>query len=591
MEAATLPAPDSIFVAFRDRFGFDVPPGLAELARTRDDYRLSLARKVGLPVAEPPKPAPDAPPCRHRSEKPVGKELCVPCEAIGARTLVDVFECDSPNVSQERCTLTKEVAGTKICGGCRHRREPVDSTYARLFLPEGYKRNLTPAVELDLASRGDDRQAAVYKAAAALAKEHGLTRLVDVGCGNVCRAGFGFDRVLGVDLPYAAPFRTSGEFIAANLDGAAPEIEVGPGDVVVCADVVEHLADPLPLLRWLATCPAGAVVVSTPNRDRIRRDAKGPPKNLAHVQEWSAAEFDALLESVGFRVKETRHVTARENARGKFCYVAVRERPDQITDAVYFYRHSVHGGEELRYSLRSIATHAPWIRRVFILGDRPPWLADSDRVVHVPHEAVAGPHGITTPIKNAFLLFVAATSIPGLSDEFLSFSDDFVLIRDLTPASARVDRANGELAVEPPPEDHPTYAYRLFVWNTRQKLAELGYPTVNFDAHVPMRFTKRRVLDAYRDFKPYTSKQRLGGLTNKIAILNHAMRREGFEPVRLKDEPFRVGWWREPPAVERVRKACARPGRLFLNFDDGAFDGGIRTFLQERFPAPGAWER
>lgn len=372
-----------LFVAFRDRFGFDVPPRLAELCRTDERHRLSLAMKVGIaaPAAPKPRPAPGALPCRHRSDDPIGREPCLPCETLGKQVLVDVFACSSPKVFEGRATLHREVKDSCLCLGCRERKDP-------------------------------------------------------------------------------------------------------------------------PM------------------------------------------------------------------------------------DAVYFFRHSGPADEELRYSIRSLIRHAPWIRRVFILGERPLWYVESDRVVHVPWETVAPQFGFATPVRNGFLMFVAATAIPGLADEFLSLSDDFVLVRDLSLAEARVDRCLNGMAKPTKP-----HKYKRFAWATWEKLQALGIPPVNFDAHVPMRFTKRRVLDAYADLKPHLSEERFGGLTNKIAILSHAKKREGFKPVTIAEGKFRAGWWGAPPSRGQFDKAVAEPSVLFLNFDDKSYGPTIAGFLQERFPMAGSWER
>ena len=49
--------------------------------------------------------------------------------------------------------------------------------------------------------------------------------------------------------------------------------------------------------------------------------------------------------------------------------------------------------EEMRYSLRSVASHAPWVRRIFIVtnGQIPSWLnLDNPRVTLVTHEVTMG---------------------------------------------------------------------------------------------------------------------------------------------------------------------------------------------------------
>lgn len=59
-------------------------------------------------------------------------------------------------------------------------------------------------------------------------------------------------------------------------------------------------------------------------------------------------------------------------------------------DALYLLRHSPHEDLEIRYSLRSLARHAPHIGKVWIFGDRPAFLtADTSVAERVPHDATA----------------------------------------------------------------------------------------------------------------------------------------------------------------------------------------------------------
>ena len=74
-------------------------------------------------------------------------------------------------------------------------------------------------------------------------------------------------------------------------------------------------------------------------------------------------------------------------------------------DALYVYAHSPHADFEIRQSLRSLAENAPYIRKVWIYGDRPHFLCDDPSIVeHVPHAATAGVLGVKTPVVNFFLL-------------------------------------------------------------------------------------------------------------------------------------------------------------------------------------------
>ncbi|MFE5534672.1 Stealth CR1 domain-containing protein [Streptomyces sp. NPDC056492] len=90
---------------------------------------------------------------------------------------------------------------------------------------------------------------------------------------------------------------------------------------------------------------------------------------------------------------------------------------------------------ELRYCLRSIAAHAPWIRRVFLVTDdqTPPWLAtDHPRITVVDHrDLFADP--AHPPVFNSHAIESRLHRIPGLAEHFLYFNDDIFLGRPQRP--------------------------------------------------------------------------------------------------------------------------------------------------------------
>ena len=119
----------------------------------------------------------------------------------------------------------------------------------------------------------------------------------------------GFSRTLGLDLP-AAVAHCRGRWpealwIEADLECQEPlPLEPGPlaGSIIIAADVIEHLLDPLALLENLRQLLeiAPVALISTPERDLVRGAGhNGPPPNRRHVREWSIAEFEQLLEHAG----------------------------------------------------------------------------------------------------------------------------------------------------------------------------------------------------------------------------------------------------------------------------------------------------
>jgi len=110
-------------------------------------------------------------------------------------------------------------------------------------------------------------------------------------------------------------------------------------------------------------------------------------------------------------------------------------------DALFFFRHSRFDDLEIRYALRGIARHAPWVRKVWVFGDRPEFLSgDRELIEAVPHDSLARLGGYRTPLTNFFLMFWVSSHIPDLSPEFLWFCDDFLLLQDLSPEEARRSR-------------------------------------------------------------------------------------------------------------------------------------------------------
>jgi SAM-dependent methyltransferase len=96
----------------------------------------------------------------------------------------------------------------------------------------------------------------------------------------------------------------SARFVEADLD--ALDLDLGRGfDLIVCADVLEHLMRPDGCVRFIREHlnAGGRAVLSTPERDHLRgRDCMTSP-HPEHVREWNAAEFRAFVERCGLVVE------------------------------------------------------------------------------------------------------------------------------------------------------------------------------------------------------------------------------------------------------------------------------------------------
>lgn len=256
-------------------------------------------------------------------------------------------------------------------------------------------------------------------------------------------------------------------------------------------------------------------------------------------------------------------------------------------DALYVYKHSEHDDFEIRQSLRSLAQHAPWIRKVWIYGDRPRFLIDDTSVVeHVPHHVTSRVLDVKAPVINFFLLMFLSSLIPELTPEYLFLSDDFFLLKDFPLQEARKDRFIEDMTLN---KVRGSGMWVDALWHTYDALIRLGYPGYNFETHVPAFMTKKRVMAAYSDFKDFITEDRWYGMLGLTAVLNHTFRHERMTIVNLLHENIRFGFWGKPPSYEEVIKQSE--GKVFFNFDDPAFDDNIRRFLSERFPVRSKFEK
>jgi len=84
---------------------------------------------------------------------------------------------------------------------------------------------------------------------------------------------------------------------------------------------------------------------------------------------------------------------------------------------------------ELQYSLRSLHTYAPWVRRVFLVtdGKTPPWLNVNCPKLRLVNHAEIFEDSSALPTFNSHAIELNLHRIPGLGPAFLYFNDDFFL--------------------------------------------------------------------------------------------------------------------------------------------------------------------
>jgi hypothetical protein len=301
-------------------------------------------------------------------------------------------------------------------------------------------------------------------------------------------------------------------------------------------------------------------------------------------------------------------------------------------DILYIYRRTSQEELELRYSLRSVAKHLPYLGKVWIFGDQPAFLCDDPSMIeHVPQEHTAGITNYRLPVVNLFLQVFLGSLIPNLAPEFLLFADDYVLIDFVPEAEMRKDRALEDLSLllasgmrelpggvsKDSQASHPHAGTRRqlpggvsqnvhrdtagpkatalsrgslwkeALWRTLDLLARFDLPLFNFEAHVPAFMTKARVLEAFCAFRDFITEDRLYGPLACTSILNLAAKHDPANVVLLSEEKSRAGVY-APVDLATIRAHCA--GKKFLNFDEAGFNDQMRRHLDETFPARSRYE-
>ncbi len=145
-------------------------------------------------------------------------------------------------------------------------------------------------------------------------------RIVDIGCGRggfvaVCRRELGDG--LGFDSEVAAGRICRRQGLPFVLgDAERLPFATGSVDVARAKEIIEHLLDPLPMLREIrrALRPGGLFLSHTPTHFSAVYPVNNFWDDYTHVRPYSKFGLRRLLEDAGFRVESVRGYTAGRNA-------------------------------------------------------------------------------------------------------------------------------------------------------------------------------------------------------------------------------------------------------------------------------------
>jgi hypothetical protein len=271
---------------------------------------------------------------------------------------------------------------------------------------------------------------------------------------------------------------------------------------------------------------------------------------------------------------------------------------------------------ELRYSLRSLARHAPWIRRVHLVtnGQVPAWLDRSTpRIRIVTHEEIF-PDQSHLPTFNSRAIEMHLHRIPDLAPQFLYFNDDVFLGRSLAREDMLLPNGRQVFYVESYPmplsvSDGLVHD-RGYAFTARLLQRRPGTPRIRRAlAHTPQIFdvaTLRRLESAWPGQFRKTSAHRFRSPTDvalRMLYCYSVLDAEGelgrARAVTLLNETDVYHFLQLLEHAETVERlwviAEKRPKFICLNDDlpdvpDPEIVTTLRVFFETMYPEPSAFE-
>ncbi|WP_335986378.1 stealth family protein [Glycomyces sp. MUSA5-2] len=266
--------------------------------------------------------------------------------------------------------------------------------------------------------------------------------------------------------------------------------------------------------------------------------------------------------------------------------------------------------DELKYSLRSLHTFAPFLRNVYLVtaGQTPDWLDTSAPGLHLVDHAEIFEDPSVLPVFNSHAITTQLHRIPGLADHYLVLNDDVCFGGPSRPEQffhangiARAPFSSMQIGLgEARPEDSaPNFAGR----NVRALLErDFGRFTVNKFKHIPLpqlRQVAFELADRYRDAVAATARSRFrdpadiefSGMLHHYSLLT-GRAVPGVSKLLYIDVA-------EAGAAERLDELAANRDVEFFCVNDvdtpadraEEIDAMVRGFLDRYFPFPSPYER
>ena len=226
---------------------------------------------------------------------------------------------------------------------------------------------------------------------------------------------------------------------------------------------------------------------------------------------------------------------------------------------------------ELRFSIRSVQKYLSGYRNIYVVGADPGFLTG---IIHVHCNDIYRGNADGNMIHK--FLHLIKTSGKELSEPFIYMCDDFFFLKPLDVSQIRhwysVDLARM-------PDSY--FANRIWMnrlKRTRDVLLSKGLPTLHYDLHVPVPFSKIHFPEIMSRYD-YTH-----GIGYTIVSL-YVNNLQDISPVKLQGEKVDIFKSLSSEQIDELTSSCQ-----FMAINDNGLNQNLITFLQNRFPEPSKYE-
>ncbi len=140
----------------------------------------------------------------------------------------------------------------------------------------------------------DEYQKEVYEQARFYLDKFGYNNILDIGCGSGYKLlqHFSHCNTVGSDISPTYEYLTNKYPDRVWVNALSNKGIPAKTDIIICADVIEHVLNPDSLLQFINTIDFELLFLSTPERNLISgKFHYGPAYNQCHIREWTAKEL------------------------------------------------------------------------------------------------------------------------------------------------------------------------------------------------------------------------------------------------------------------------------------------------------------